>query len=203
MIEDYFLADDTELCPEDQQRLKDDVSVPTGVPLTEKRLRALLEDNGLVVEEFEDMTDRWSVFIWERCVGLWPRNRRAGGRGGGDVLERPCTVGGAPAPSPSWNPILPFQCLRLIAKVHAVWSEGHVACFISTYMYCTWPWGLQLPAKGSCLGGRANLCLSIVFLGQGILAALQRSGARCSPPMTRHHDQVGTLLCTVVWCSMV
>jgi cyclopropane fatty-acyl-phospholipid synthase-like methyltransferase len=67
MIEDYFLADDTELCPEDQQRLKDDVSVPTGVPVTEKRLRALLEDNGLVVEEFEDMTDRWSVFIWERC----------------------------------------------------------------------------------------------------------------------------------------
>ena len=78
MIEDYFLADDTELCPEDQQRLKDDVSVPTGVPVTEKRLRALLEDNGLVVEEFEDMTDRWSVFIWERCVGLglWHRRRR-------------------------------------------------------------------------------------------------------------------------------
>ena len=41
MIEDYFLADDTELCPEDQQRLKDNVSVPTGVPVTEKRLRAL------------------------------------------------------------------------------------------------------------------------------------------------------------------
>ena len=68
MIEDYFLADDTELCPEDQQRLKDDVSVPNGAPITETRLRELLEANGLVVEEFVDMTDRWCTFIWERYV---------------------------------------------------------------------------------------------------------------------------------------
>lgn len=67
MIEDYFVQDGEELSEEDKRILAEDVSVPNGTPSTESEYRALLAANGLIVEEWTDLTVRWCTFIWERC----------------------------------------------------------------------------------------------------------------------------------------
>eukprot|EP00667_Euglena_gracilis_P005335 EG_transcript_5375 len=67
MIEDYFVQDGQALTEEDRRLLAEDVSVPNGMPSTESEYRRLLASNGLVVEEWLDITDRWCTFIWDRC----------------------------------------------------------------------------------------------------------------------------------------
>lgn len=66
MIEDYFVQDGQALTEEDRRLLAEDVSVPNGMPSTESEYRRLLASNGLVVEEWLDITDRWCTFIWDR-----------------------------------------------------------------------------------------------------------------------------------------
>jgi len=65
-IEDYFLKDGTEFTPEERKNLAHDIFVPNGSVPTKAEYVAFLEKNGLEVTAWNDVTEGWTSFVWNR-----------------------------------------------------------------------------------------------------------------------------------------
>eukprot|EP01006_Ploeotia_vitrea_P062794 TRINITY_DN84421_c0_g1_i1.p1 TRINITY_DN84421_c0_g1~~TRINITY_DN84421_c0_g1_i1.p1 ORF type:complete len:503 (-),score=27.92 TRINITY_DN84421_c0_g1_i1:117-1571(-) len=65
VIEDFFQKG--EFTPEEETLLEQRVSVPHATLPTEAEYRKYLETHHFVIDKWDDMTGKWSNFVWDRC----------------------------------------------------------------------------------------------------------------------------------------
>eukprot|EP00996_Jenningsia_fusiforme_P001190 NODE_2088_length_1301_cov_9.336262_g1900_i0.p1 GENE.NODE_2088_length_1301_cov_9.336262_g1900_i0~~NODE_2088_length_1301_cov_9.336262_g1900_i0.p1 ORF type:complete len:354 (+),score=64.50 NODE_2088_length_1301_cov_9.336262_g1900_i0:69-1130(+) len=66
-IEDFAVIDGGGFTDREGQLLSESVASSPSALSEESKYQALLEEHGLIVDKWEDVTDEWSTFVWQRC----------------------------------------------------------------------------------------------------------------------------------------
>jgi len=89
-IEDYFLKDGMQFTPEEKSKLENDVGVPNGYLPTKEEYIAFLENNGLEVTCWKDLTEEWTRFVWKRYSDFLEKMEENKTSHGEDFVKEQC-----------------------------------------------------------------------------------------------------------------
>ena len=65
-IEDYYIFDNVQLTNDERNICELDIAIPKGKISTKTEYEKLLNDSGMEIMEWRDMTDLWTDFVWSR-----------------------------------------------------------------------------------------------------------------------------------------